>query len=220
MKNSSRHSTILTVISAFFIGLVGCLVPATAIQHGGHFSNLKGMLLLVNGTQLSGYVSYNGTSGLSSLQHRSLDGREKNTFSLDEIDRITTDDHDFVVRRIETPARARKEGKPPVQKVMLRRMSTENAPIQVFEYKYNVDNPKSSMPLTLTTTYAAFIPDDTAEILVEIGKENFKKQWHVYVGKLERKGSDLKVPDTSKELLDYLKEYQPSESNSPVAATK
>lgn len=161
------------VVVIFLISQIGCIIPATVLQYGGSFSNIRSEIHLTDGTRMLGYASFNPEGNGGGILHRSLNGKQSALVPLDRVAKVYTHDHEFLVRHIETPAAARKEGKPDIQKVVLKRLNSDQSPIQVFEYKYTLDNPESSLPVRLTTSYAAFEGVDIASPLVEVGKESF-----------------------------------------------
>lgn len=219
MKTTSAGTFLYVAVIIFFISQIGCMVPATMLQHGGSFSNIRSEIHLTDGTRMLGYASFNAEGNGGGILHRSLNGKQTALVPLERVDKVYTDEHEFVVRRIETPAAARKEGKPAIQKVVLKRLSNEQSPIQVFEYKYTVDNPKSSMPVTLTTSYASFEHMDNSAPLAEVGKDTFRQQWQAYQAGDGNTTDPKSMPANGKALLQYIKKYnvqQPGNSISDV----
>lgn len=220
MKTTSAGRILYVAVVIFFISQIGCMVPATMLQHGGSFRNIRSEIHLTDGTRMLGYASFNAEGNGGGILHRSLNGKQSALVPLDRVEKVYTDDHEFVVRRIETPAAARKEGRPAIQKVVMKRLSNEQSPIQVFEYKYTVDNPKSSMPVTLTTSYAAFEGVDIATPLAEVGKESFKQQWQAYQSANSNEVGQTNIPLSGKALLQYLKKYSSPQPNKALTDIK
>jgi hypothetical protein len=214
MKTTSAGTILYVAVIIFFISLVGCMVPATVLQHGGSFSNIRSEIHLTDGTRMLGYASFNAEGNGGGILHRSLNGKQTALVPLERVDRVYTDEHEFVVRRIETPATARKEGKPAIQKVVLKRLSSEQSPIQVFEYKYTVDNPKSSMPITMTTTYVDFLGKSSQNPLLELNSKAYREQWSVLTNNLSN--IENAAPSSAKKLLEEIKKLPPNFTNASL----
>jgi hypothetical protein len=211
MKTTSAGTYLYVAVIIFFISQIGCMVPATMLQHGGSFSNIRSEIHLTDGTRMLGYASFNAEGNGGGILHRSLNGKQTALVPLERVDKVYTDEHEFVVRRIETPAAARKEGKPAIQKVVLKRLSNEQSPIQVFEYKYTVDNPKSSMPVTLTTSYVDFLGKSSQDPLLELNSKSYREQWSILTNNLNN--IENSAPSSVKKLLQEIKKFPPKDTN-------
>jgi hypothetical protein len=220
MKATSAGTFLYVAVIIFFISHIGCMVPATMLQHAGNFSNIRSEIHLNDGTRMLGYASFNADGYGGGILHRSLNGKQTALVPLEKVNKVYTDEHEFVVRRIETPAAARKEGKPAIQKVVLKRLNNEQSPIQVFEYKYTVDNPKSSMPITLTTSYAFFAHMDNTTPLPEVGKDTFRKQWQAYLASEGNTTEARAMPANGKALLQYIKKYSVQQPDNAISNVK
>ena len=170
---------LLREFALFLIVVAGisCMPSATSLRHSGSFSNIRSEIIMNDGSILRGYASMNAIKGEEALRVRVQGERHERMIPLSKIDRLVAEEHEFVVKWLQTPTRAAREGKPSKVRAMVRRMGMEADVVQLFEYKYAVSNPKSPISNTMTAWFVSFPNDPETLPLCELNSSAYKKKW-------------------------------------------
>ena len=191
---------------AFTFFQVSCKAPATQLHSGSEFSNIRAELFLIDGTSQIGYTSLNLHSGDEHLTFVEPGKRSEKQIPLSKVEKLKMEDHEFVVKVINAPEAAVREGKSKYSRVILKRLGMEADSLQVFEYKYKVSNPKSPVKNTMTAWYIEFPGVAGNEPLCALGTVCYKQKWNSFVS--SRGGNDkltVNAPQTVKYLLDQVR---------------
>lgn len=191
-----------------------CVPAATSLHNSGNFSNIRSEIRLTDGSVIRGYASMNALKGDDALRVRVAGERTERTIPLAKVDRLLAEEHEFVVKMLQTPARVNHGSKVSPLRAMVKRLGMEHDALQVFEYKYPVANPKSPISNTATTWYVSFPGDADNLPLVEMNSPAYRQKW----AKLSEKYSDkslvqAKEPSSVKNLLEAVKKI-PAEADS------
>jgi len=132
--------------------------------------------------------------------------RVERFISLSEITKLKAEEHEFVVKWIETPYKAVKEGKPRKTRAMVKRMGMESDPVQVSEYKYAIRNPKSPIHNYQTACFVSFPNEAPGLALCELASSCYKQKWaSIVVADNADKRIPEHAPATVKHLLEAVK---------------
>jgi hypothetical protein len=192
---------------------VSCKAPSTQMHSGSEFSNIRAELLMVDGTTQTGYTSINLHSGDQHLTFVEPGKRSEKQIPISKVEKLKMEDHEFVVKMIQTPDAAVREGKSKVSRVILKRLGMEADTLQVYEYKYKINNPKSPIKNTMTAWYIEFPGNAQNEPLCTMGTGCYKQKWIAYAK--SRQANEKLVsnaPQNVKSLLDqvrFLENIQP-----------
>jgi hypothetical protein len=202
-----KYPLFVTILILLFFVISSCSPPAaTQLKHGGDFSNIRSEIVLNNGETIFGYASLNLVKGDDAVRFKVPGERAERLISLSEITKLKAEEHEFVVKWIETPYNAVKEGKPRKTRAMIKRMGMESDPVQVFEYKYAVRNPKSPIHNFQTTWYVSFPNEAPGLALCELASSCYKQKWATIV---EANNGDKRItehaPASVKHLLEAVK---------------
>ncbi len=185
--------------------LSACVTPATHMRHAGEFSNIRSEVFLADGSSFLAYTSYDKNVSKESLTVQLPGEKNERSIPLAHVEKLKMEDHEFVVRWITTPQASQREGKPAHKRTIMKRMGMESDIVQVFEYKYELRNPKSPIPTTHTTWYVAFPGEDSRKPLTELGSADYRKKWNFLVKDAGFIAVSAKPPHNVKLLLDEVK---------------
>lgn len=197
--------------------VLSCVPAATTLHNSGDFSNLRSEIRLTDGSVIRGYASLNALKGEDALRVRVAGERSERTIPLAKVDRLLAEEHEFVVKLLQTPAKARHGGKPSTVRAMVKRLGMEHDPVQVFEYKFPVSNPKSPISNIMTAWFVSF-PGDPANLpLCELNSNTYKQKWARLLARNQNNSVvSSKAPSSVKSLSEQVKklELSPEESGS------
>lgn len=191
------------------LSATSCVPSATTMHHSGSFSNIRSEILMNDGSVIRGYASMNAMKGEDALRVRVQGERADRMIPLAKIDRLLAEEHTFVVKWLETPNRAIREGKSAKVRAMVKRLGMEADPVQIFEYKYAVSNPKSPISNTMTAFFVSF-PDDPADLpLCELNSAAYKQKWANLLTRNEKNAVvSTKAPSSVKGLIEQVKKLE------------
>jgi hypothetical protein len=191
------------------LSAISCVPSATTMHHSGSFSNIRSEILMNDGSVLRGYASMNSMKGEDALRVRVQGEKTERMIPLSAIDKLMAEEHEFVVKWLETPNRAIREGKSAKVRAMVKRLGMEADPVQIFEYKYAVSNPKSPISNTMTAFFVSF-PDDPADLpLCELNSAAYKQKWATLLARNENNAVvSTKAPSSVKSLIEQVKKLE------------
>jgi hypothetical protein len=221
MKTLSNQGFLPIQLSIFVLVFFSCSSPTTSMRHGNDFSNIRSEVILNNGNSVVGYTSYKGMSGPGQVTMYLPAERKEVKFSLSEIERMKVEDHEYLVKMIVSPYNARKNGAGLITKAMVRRLGMEKDPIQVFEYKYEVKNPKSPLHSIETAWFVSFPDDIPDRPLIQMGSQTYKAKWSEFVFDMQQQNVVIegKAPASPKILLDHIKDIPVTKFSTEDLAT-
>lgn len=81
----------------------------------------------------------------------------------------------------------------------------ESDAVQVFEYKYEVRNPKSPIPNLRTTWYVDFPGEDSQKPLTEFATSAYRQKWDLMVKSADLFMASNRPPNSLKSLMNEVK---------------
>lgn len=188
---------------------ISCMPSATTMHHSGNFSNIRSEIRMTDGTVIRGYASMNALKGEQDLRVRIPGERADRTIPLSKIDRLLAEEHEFVVKWLQSPGRTKHQGSPLKVRAMVKRMGMEADAVQLFEYKYGVANPKSPISNTVTSWYVSF-PGEADDLpLCELNSAAYKKKWSNLLTKVENNAVvSAKAPSSVKGLIEQVRKLE------------
>lgn len=221
MKTFSSQGFLFALVFFFVLVVSSCSSPATTMRHGNDFSNIRSEVVLNNGNSVLGYATYEGAFDAGQVSLYIPAERKHVKIPLNDIEKMKVEDHEYVVKKLVSPYNARKNGAATITKAMVRRMGMEKDPIQVFEYKYPVKNPKSPLNSLETVWFVSFPGDLPDRPLVQMGSSAYKEKWNELVYGMQQENVMLqkKAPASAKSLIDQIKEIPVSHAISEELVT-
>jgi len=185
---------------------ISCMPSATTMHHSGHFSNIRSEIRMTDGTVIRGYASMNAMKGEQDLRVRIPGERADRTIPLSKIDRLLAEEHEFVVKWLQSPGRTKHQGTPAKVRAMVKRMGMEADVVQLYEYKYGVSNPKSPISNTVTSWYVSF-PGEAGDLpLCELNSPLYKQKWAHLITRVENNSVvSAKAPSSVKGLIEQVR---------------
>jgi hypothetical protein len=190
-----------------------CAPAATTLHNSGNFSNIRSEIRLTDGSVLKGYASHNAMNGENALRVRVAGQKSEYMIPLSKIDRLYAEEHEFVVKWLNTPKPATRNGMAATTRAMVKRIGMENDPVQVYEYKYPVSNPKSPIDNIMTAWFVSFPGDPDDLPLVEFNSAAYRQKWAKLTARNQDGTAGLeKAPSSVKSLLEEVRKL-PAEAS-------
>lgn len=195
----------------FFL-LSSCSVSSTQMRHSGDFSKIRSEVFLEDGSSFLAYTSF----GVRNGQHIKVQlpgERHERDIPLHQVKMLKMEDHEFVVRLIQTPMVATRQGRPSQTRAVLKRLGMEADAVQVFEYKFEVNHPKSPLPSLQTAYFVSFLGDPVEHPMNELGSPAYKAKWDALILSTNPDLVSVRPPQSVKGLLDDVKKLNLEEKN-------
>lgn len=202
----------LISLSTLFLVFMSCGATQTTVKkHGGDFSNVRANILMHNEESAFGYATLNVSTGDRNLTLWVPGERKERIIKLDDIISITIEEQVFEVRWLSNPSASRRQGNPRLVQAVVERLSEAQDVIEVFEYKYKVRNPKSTIGTTQTAYFVSFPSDERQVPMCELGSTCYREKWSALVAnQAPDAGISMKPPATVKHLLAQLEKFPDS----------
>lgn len=157
--------------SVFCISLNACFAPHTAYDHPEDFKNIRSSVKLNNKKELSGYLNYSNNSPYAVLHSPDL-GKSVN-ISTKDIVTIKNDLGYFEKKTLKSHESMHNHS----STALVKRLTSEDAYVHVYEYQQKIPNPKSALPNTIVKHYIA-LPASKDNVVWDLGSNQFDKNFN------------------------------------------